>query len=234
MQLKPLQKKRRLDNVFRVNKRDAQGGSQFRGVRKREKVESAFAVELTTFDSIYVRENPVDGILREVVEGSALWNNRPEQGVIILHMGLLVRRIGVTEEDERLLLSVGGVFKIEDIAELAAVVGEQNRKEITKGKAEAVQLFFERLNFPASLRCRFIIQQQAEHKIDVDELEGHDDLAADGANDGVHFYRADIRMILHVSQEIRIRPTNTDALGHISYPGFRSGLELYSPWKVDL
>ena len=67
-----------LDNFFGIDKGDAQGLRQLRGIGKGEHIIGAFAVELKPLDCIHMRENQIDSFLREGVKRSAFRNDSPE------------------------------------------------------------------------------------------------------------------------------------------------------------
>ena len=123
-----------MDNLFGRNKRDAQSLSQLFGIGKRKHIVGAFPVELLTLDSVDVRKQQIDIILRPIVKGSAGFSNPPKQGVIVFNVRFLVRSVGVAEKQSGFRHVVQIVFKRRDIAEFTAVVRKKDRKHITEAE----------------------------------------------------------------------------------------------------
>ena len=122
--------------------------------------------------------------------------------MIVLDMGFLVRSVRIAEEDKGFSFSVGRVLKSKDVAEFAAIVGEQSRENIAEWETIRSQICFEGLNFFACLSGGLIVQQDAEHEINMNELEGHDNLAARSTDERIHFDTVYARMVLHKAEEI--------------------------------
>lgn len=175
------QKQGALNNFLRLNKRNAQHLSKLFRISKGEHFVRAFAVELFAKDAVDVREDQVDGVLREVVKGSSTGYDIPQQRMIILNMRFLVRSIGITEEERGFLVSVQTAFERRGTAEFTAIVREKNRENIAERKAVISQFLLQCSDLRSSFSGGLIFQKKSEHKIDIDKLEGHNDLAADSA-----------------------------------------------------
>ena len=91
-------------------------------------------------------EDQINSILGEIVEGGTGRNDVAEEGMILFDPGLLGRGMRITEEEGRFLAAIAIIFKREHIRELAAVVGEDNGKQRTKGDVFFQQAHLEIVN----------------------------------------------------------------------------------------
>ena len=69
--------------------------------------------------------------------------------MIILNMRLLVRGVGIAEEEPCFSVTIQIIFKSEDIGKLSAVVCEDSRKELAEAETIFLQLTFQRGDFSA-------------------------------------------------------------------------------------
>ena len=132
-----------------------------------------------------MREDEINGFLGEIVKRGAGWNNIPEKGMILLNLCFFVGRTRLTKEHMRFGISIEVVFKGGNVAELAAVVREQQRSNLSEIKAEGFQFHFEVPDFMCNLGCRFVFKKNADHKIAVDKVDRQYDLAANPSDNGI-------------------------------------------------
>lgn len=88
-----------MNSLFRINERDAKSMRQLRGIGKAEHLIGAFPIKTFAQHGIYVRENQIHRILREIVKRISAGDDASEKRVVVFHMRLLVGSIGIAEED---------------------------------------------------------------------------------------------------------------------------------------
>lgn len=158
-------------------------------------------------------KNQVYGILREGLKAFSFWHDVPKEGVIFFHKGLLRGTHRVAEKEMGLRSTLQIQLKGKHIRKLTAIVGEEDREEFAKIQTVIGETLFERANVKSGLSGGFVFQQQTKHEIAEGEIEGHEGLAADLADDGIHFDPGSEGVLLHVSEEVGIGTTQLQSLG---------------------
>ena len=72
-------------------------------------------------------EDKIHCLLSEVIERLSFGDNIPEQSMVLLYLRLLAGLHRVAKEQMQFLLTIRIIFKGEDIGELSAVIGKDDR-----------------------------------------------------------------------------------------------------------
>ena len=142
--------------------------AQILGTGEREHLECTFAVKLLPKNAVDMRENQIDGFLRERIERSAAGNDGAEHRVVVFDVQLLVRLVRIAEKQSRFPAACEVIFE-GGVAEFSAVIREQNGENITKSDTVFCKFLLQRGNLRGRLHGRFVFQEQPEH-----EVKAHD------------------------------------------------------------
>ncbi len=74
-------------------------------------------------------KDKADRLLGEAVKGRSLWDDVPEERVVLLNLRFLAGPVGIAEEEGGLPIPGKAVLKCEDVGEFAAIVGEDEREQ---------------------------------------------------------------------------------------------------------
>ena len=171
------------------------------------------SVQTVSANTVDMGKNQVYGILREGLKAFSFWHDVPKEGVIFFHKGLLRGTHRVAEKEMGLRSTLQILLKGKHIRKLTAIVGEEDREEFAKIQTVIGETLFERANVKRGLSGGFVFQQQTKHEIAEGEIEGHEGLAADLADDGIHFDSGSEGVRLHVSEEVGIGTALLQSLG---------------------
>lgn len=218
---------------MRANEINAEGHRDRIAKGEGKDLEGRLSVETFSEDTVDMRENEINSVLGEIVEGRARGNDVSEEGVILFNPGLLRRHVGITEEERRLLDTVEVVFEGKDIGEFAAIIGKDYGEDGGEGKADAGEAGFEVADGLAGDGGGFVIQKDTKHEIAKSEIEGQDNLTAGTANEEVHF---DPMRNIVLSDKV-LKAVKSAALfefrRHIIFSGGSAGFELDDARQVD-
>ena len=148
-------------------------------------------------------------------------------------MRLLGRTHGVAEEQRDFTIAVVIVFKGENVSELSTVVAQKDIKQRRDGDTRLTKSILEGRKPGGAFSRRFIVHEQADHKVAGGKVNRHNHLAADAANHGIEFDMAFKMIIGNESDEIVVGAANLDTGGNIIDLVALPGLKLDRPGKVE-
>ena len=153
-----------------------------------------------------MEHHAVDLGLCKFIERKTLRENQPDELVISLHGALLVRRAGITVEDLCAKQTILTFFNGGGVAELAAVVGQQDRKQARKHiLTEAVP---ERTEFVLNTGGSTVFTEESQHQFCLGEDQCKEHFAADGSVNCVPLNDRSDLVLEHEPFIVLVFPTN--------------------------
>ena len=100
-----------MNDLVRRDEGNAESRSQSGREIERKHVVGTLAIELFSFDGIYMGKDQIDGILGEIIKRRARAYNVSEESVIFFNLCFFMRRTRIAEENTGLLVSLSIIFK---------------------------------------------------------------------------------------------------------------------------
>ena len=157
---------------------------EFFSVHKRKHLKGRLVAQNGPFVGVDMGQDKVNILLRQVVEGSALGQNRTKEPMVAFNVWLLIRGHGIAVEDTAAQATIRGKFNGLGVGEFRTVVGQKHGEQ--PFKVLPAQPLIENAETIGNRSGGIVVPQKGQHEFSLREDEGKQNFSTDSADNGVH------------------------------------------------